>query len=272
MAFCGNCGSELDKESKFCVSCGNKLTNVAENSANNPVPFQGKLNFLAGKSMKRNLIIGAGALLVIVVVAAITLGPKSLHLTKAQARDVLMQPSDFSFDVSEPESPVTIMDTVAWVIFDAGASECSEDGKISSIIKDHGTLLATTDLNGTSTYFNEDIVEFNSDQDPAKVISLIKDGYANPYCDYDGDGVQTTFSDLGTSKSKLGVGPENSAYFSEDSDWSSSGYDFLSSHGGSVIIADGRFLISLRMSGSYDNISVTEARAVLTRAVEKIYK
>ena len=270
MAFCRNCGSEHENDVAFCVSCG-KPTNDSVKATGVDAMQRPVITSAPKKGLVRNLIIGGSALVVVVLVVAVVFAPKPLNLSKAEAQIALMQPSDFSFDVSEPEEPNTIMDDVSWVIFDAGATECSQDGEIKSLVQDQGTLLASTDLNGTDVYFGQDIVEFESDQIPTDIVSLINSGYDNSACDYDSDDVNTTLSDLGSAKEKLGIGPETSTYFAQDSVWEGA-YSFLSSKTATLAVADGKYLIVTRMSGFDDSLSISEARMVVTKALEKLYK
>jgi hypothetical protein len=272
MAFCGNCGSELAKKVAFCTSCGKAVNSTEPEAIPEVTPDQPILS-KPKKSINRTIIIaGAAAVAVIVVVLAIVLSPKPISLTKSSAQQALMKPSDFSISVSEPDDPKTVMDDITWVVFSAGDSECTEDGKIKNLIQEKGKLLASTDLNGDNVYFNEDIIEFDSDKTPGEIVKLVRSGYDNSACDYDSDTVATTFSDFGTAKEKLGAGTENSTYYAENSDWSATDWDFLSSKSSSAVVADGKYLILLRLSAYSNALSISEQNDFLTEALKKIYK
>ena len=273
MAFCGNCGSEQANQVKFCASCGKamKKSEKVKGIEPNPPSTIPTMPPAAGKkASRRNLIIGGSALVVVAAVVAIfTFGPKPLSLTRAEAELALMEPSDFSFEVDDADEPLSVMDEVSWIVFSSGSSDCTEDVEILSLVQDRGTLLASADLVGESLYFNQDIIEFESEEIPGEIISLINSGYDNTACDYDSDSVDTTMSDLGSSKEYLGVGPDTSAYFSQDSDWTD--YAFLSSKSASVAVADGKYLVVIRMLGYDNSLSISEANEVLTDALKKLY-
>lgn len=244
---------------------------VQEPEVNSPEPLQ-----VPPKNNKlRNLLIISGsAVAVIVLVVALILSPKGLKLTKAEAEDRLADKADFSFSVEVPDDPTTIMEAAAWVVFSAGTDDCGEDGDMKSTIQNDGTLLASKDLTGNNIYFNEDIIEFESDKIPTEIIQLVKDGYEDPGCDYDSDNVSTTFENIGTSGEKIGKGTPNSVYFEENSDWSSTDYDydFLDNKSSSIIVADGKYLIVIRISVYEDQLSSSEMRDALNLALEKVYK
>lgn len=278
MAFCSKCGTEQTGGANFCVSCGTKMEKVkaakavaeqSEVASPDPQPIPPKNN-----KLRNLLIISGSAVAVIVLVVAVILSPKGLKLTKAEAEDRLADKADFSFSVEIPDEPTTIMEATAWVVFSAGTEDCSEDGDISSRIQDQGTLLASKDLTGENIYFNEDIIEFESDAIPTEIIQLVKDGYEDPGCDYDSDNISTTFENLSTSADKLGKATPNSAYFEENTDWSSTDfdYDFLDNKSSSVIVADGKYLIVIRLSVYEDQLSSSEMRDALNLALEKVYK
>lgn len=274
MAFCGNCGSEQANDVRFCVSCGKETGNVqATSGAETNIQQRSSIRGLK-KGMGKYLIIGVSGVAVVAIVLAVVLAPKPLSLTKAKAEKALMQPSDFSFDMSVAASPSSVMDKKAWIVFSAGDSDCSEDTEISSIVRDRGKLLASEDYKDEDSdiYFDEDIVEFESSKYPSKIIGLINDGYENSSCDYDSDNVETSFSEFGTSKEQLGIGPESSAYFAEVSDWSEEGWEFLSSKGATVVVADGKYLVIIRLTTYSNKLTISESNEVLHQALEKIFK
>lgn len=276
MSKCVGCGNDNAEGVKFCAQCGQAV--VADDGLEHVVVASPKKGLLQNKA----LVFGGGGVLGLALIAllVVALIPFNLDAKTAEAR--LMEPKDFAFSASYASDPVTAADSV-YPIFRA-SDKCTQDVDMQSMIKDQGTLLASSDYKENvskvnSVHVDEDIIQFKDDKTASDFIALVKEGYTNPDCSYNSTStyVDTTgvISDGSDVQTRLGVGGSNSYFLRYQSTMDVSGiYSFtIATDSHIAVVAKGRYVGIFRGTVDADTKSVSgdEMEKSLKVAITKMF-